>query len=151
MGRFSQLQAEPEVRSCGPGHGPAPRQISFVEQRKTLPCSTPGDFYKVWQSPGTGSWEKKSHFFFFPLLFLWNWAPSPLEDPPDPWLFWQNVKLALECSDEPTARTFLGPCVACWCQWHSFRHIFKHGKWNSGESLIKYCETSKGQNSGRTL
>jgi hypothetical protein len=34
-GRFCQLWAEPEVRSCDPGHQPVPRQIRFVEERKT--------------------------------------------------------------------------------------------------------------------
>lgn len=44
MGRFSQLQAEPEVRNRDPGHEPVPRQIGFVEERKTLPRSTSDNF-----------------------------------------------------------------------------------------------------------
>lgn len=72
-GRFSQLQAEPEVRSCDSGLQPAPRQISFVQQRKTLPCVISGNFSEVYDPHGLATSKIKGTSFstFHPALGTW--------------------------------------------------------------------------------
>lgn len=96
------MQAEPEVRSCGPGQEPAARQIGFAEQRKTLPCSTPGSFCKVYNPQGLAAGKRKGGFFFSPLFGTKHQAPWRILQTSG---FGQNAKLAWRRSDEPVART----------------------------------------------
>lgn len=102
-GRFSQLQAELEVRSYDPGHQPAPRQISFVEYRKTLPHSPLAISTRFYNPHRLAASKRRGSFFFYPSFGTEHQAALRIHQTS---AFWQNVKLALKCLDEPTARTF---------------------------------------------
>lgn len=76
-GRFSQSQAEPEVRA---EHQPAPRQIHFLEQRKILPWLT-GSFCEGHNPQNLASGNKKGGCpFMSSLPFIPHGVPRPLRE-----------------------------------------------------------------------
>lgn len=124
-GRFSQLWAEPGVRSCDSGYLPAPRQISFA-RKKLSPSSTSGSFYEVYDPCGL-----VTVFFFFFLrkkvrkasfpIFHFSPSTGPLWESTRPGAL-VGFKLGIEMWGWARTQDLLA---------HTLRRIFKSRKCSS--------------------